>query len=124
MMDNFPMRVKKVLLINPPSIMETIISTIRLFMKKKIMDRISIVSKEEILEYIDADHLSNEMGGNIEYSVNHFMTYIDNIYENNTPLEFKTVRKKKRKLSNSMYTNTSRTPRPTSNESSRTNDQE
>jgi len=114
MMDNFPMRVKKVLIINPPSIIETIISTVRLFMKKKIMDRISIVSREEILEFIDADQLSQEMGGNIEYSINNFITYTDNIYSNYTPIEFKTVRRKKKKnnkLSNSMRT------RPTKGES-------
>jgi len=97
MIDNFPMRINKVLLVNPPSILETVLAGIRLFMKKKIMDRIQIIHREDVLEYIDAEQLSSEYGGDIEYSSTHFINFANDLHDNYPHLDFKTIKKKMKK---------------------------
>jgi len=97
LMDNFPLRVRKVLLVNPPLIINTIIAGIRLFMKKKIMDRIQVIQREEVLEHIEADQLLTNFGGNIDYSAAQFINYMNDVHENHSPIEFKTIKKKKTK---------------------------
>jgi len=63
LMDNFPLRIKKVLILNPPPIIQAILSCIRIFLKKKIMDRMEIVKQEDILNFVDEDQLWTEVGG-------------------------------------------------------------
>jgi len=69
MMDNFPMRIQKVFILHPPSIINAVIACARVFVKKKIMDRIQIVTKEQLLDHIDADQLWSELGGTVDYSI-------------------------------------------------------
>jgi hypothetical protein len=67
LMDNFPLRIHKVILIHPPSIVPALISCFKLFIKKKIMDRIEAIQPEELENYVDKDNLWKDFGGNVEY---------------------------------------------------------
>jgi len=42
------------------------------------MDRVKVCTQEEILEFIDADDLSNEFGGNIEYTTIDYIEFVNN----------------------------------------------
>jgi len=96
LMDNFPLRIAKVLILNPPSIINAVISCARIFVKKKIMDRISICQKDQILDHIDADQLWSEFGGNVEYSMDDLIeTITERMSEN--PLRLHTITKNKNK---------------------------
>jgi len=44
--------------------------------KKKIMDRVKIATQEEIQEYIDADELAAEFGGNLEVTTLNYIEFI------------------------------------------------
>jgi len=96
MMDNFPLRIHKVLLINPPSIIGAIIGCIRVFVKKKIMDRIQTISSfNELLNFIDEDNLWNEFGGNCQYTIPELLEDITNRL-NEKPLKIPTLTKNKK----------------------------
>ncbi|XP_011705115.1 PREDICTED: alpha-tocopherol transfer protein-like, partial [Wasmannia auropunctata] len=59
-----PLRIKKVHVLNAPSIIEILMNTIKPFMKKKLMDMIYFHSSlKSISEYIPVDSLPNESGG-------------------------------------------------------------
>jgi len=68
LMDNFPLRIQKVLLIHPPPIVPALLSCFRIFMKKKLMDRIEVINPEELPNFIDKDQLWSEFGGNCDYN--------------------------------------------------------
>jgi len=57
------------------------------------MDRIQIARQEQILEYIDADQLWSEFGGNVEYSMDNLTDAITERMSEN-PLRLHTITKK------------------------------
>jgi len=60
------------------------------------MDRIQIIQKEQLLDYIDADQLWEDAGGSVEYSVDNLIDDItDRIKE--SPLRLHTITKNKKK---------------------------
>jgi hypothetical protein len=77
LIDNFPMRIQKVLLINPPSIINTVISCMKIFMKKKIMDRIEIIDRNDVVNFIDEENLWEDFGGKCEFSVKQLIKSLD-----------------------------------------------
>jgi hypothetical protein len=95
MMDNFPMRIQKVFLLNPPSIINAVIGCARVFVKKKIMDRIQIIQKDQLLDHIDADQLWSEFGGEIEYSIPIMVESINERLKE-SPLRLHTITKKQK----------------------------
>jgi hypothetical protein len=103
LMDNFPLRISKVLIINPPGIMTAVMSCAKIFVKKKIMDRIQIVQKEQILDHIDADQLWTEFGGDVEYTVDNLIDTITQRLEE-SPLRLHTITKNNKKLKKSKKT--------------------
>jgi len=96
MMDNFPMRIQKVFLLNPPSIINAVIGCARVFVKKKIMDRIQIIQKDQLLDHIDADQLWSEFGGDVEYSIPIMVESINERLKE-SPLRLHTITKNKNK---------------------------
>jgi len=65
------------------------------------MDRISIVDKDKILDYVDSDNLWSHFGGNLDYSIDDYIDFIDNAHENHDPIELKSLKKKEVSLTNS-----------------------
>jgi len=101
-MDNFPLRIVKVLMLNPPGVVQAMLGLVRLFVKKKIMDRLEIVQRDDITNFIDEDQLWTEFGGSCEYSIERLIQDIDD-YHNDNPgsstLRIHTISKKGKKKS-------------------------
>jgi len=93
LMDNFPLRIQKVILLNPPSIVPALISCFRIFIKKKIMDRIEISTVEDLENFIDKDNLWQDFGGNVEYTVQDLIDSITS-YNPSKKLRVRSVSKK------------------------------
>lgn len=76
--DNFPMRLSKIILIRPPWIISTILDAFSLFMKKKLMERIMhIEDPNVILEYVEPEQLHTSFGGTLEYSIPDWFQFIE-----------------------------------------------
>jgi len=77
LLDNFPMRTCKILIINPPWILNPFLGGMSLFIKKKVMERIYVLEKpEELLVHIDKEYLLKEYGGEIEYTVKDWFNFL------------------------------------------------
>jgi hypothetical protein len=73
--DTFPMRWGMMVLMNPPFIIKAILGLMRVFLKKKIMNRIRILSKESLTDFIDRKFIPREFGGDFEWPIeNHYRT--------------------------------------------------
>jgi len=60
----FPGRFQAVLVLNPPLIFKMLMAIAKLFVKKKLIKRVRVVTPADILaEYVDADNLSVAVGG-------------------------------------------------------------
>lgn len=80
--DNFPMRLSKIILVRPPWLISTVLEAFRLFMKKKLMDRIvNIEENEKLFEYIDAANLHVSLGGALEYNIPQWFDFIEAQYK-------------------------------------------
>jgi len=80
--DNFPMRVSKIFLLNAPWIITAVLDGFRLFMKKKIMDRISVLEDTATLrEFIEPNNLHVNYGGELKYTIPEWFSYIESEYE-------------------------------------------
>jgi len=71
--DVFPMLMKRIAIINPPLILSGLMKLASVFVKKKIMDRISVLDSKDpvILKNhleIEDDQLSSDFGGKVKYS--------------------------------------------------------
>jgi len=104
LMDNFPLRISKVFMLNPPSIIQAIMGVVRVFIKKKIMDRIQIIQQEELINYIDADNLWSEFGGDVEYSVEDLVQAIDD-HSSHHPRLHTITKNKNKKITQSSAAN-------------------
>jgi len=64
--NNFPMRIQSILVVDPPArwFLRLLLKLAKTFMKAKIVSRVQILQREEVAEYIDADQLITEFGGN------------------------------------------------------------
>jgi len=71
------MRTCKILIINPPWILNAFLGGMSLFIKKKVMERIYVLEKpEDLLVHIDKQYLLKEYGGEIEYSVTDWFKFL------------------------------------------------
>jgi len=78
LLDNFPMRTCKIMILNPPWILNAFLGGLRLVIKKKVMDRVYVVDKpEDLLDHIDKDSLLQEYGGELEYTVGDWYNFIE-----------------------------------------------
>jgi len=96
LMDNFPLRIKKVLIIHPPSIVNALLSCFKLFMKKKLMDRIEVAQPEVLENYIDSDNLWKEFGGNLEYTSDNLIQSVTD-YNPTKKLKLRSISKKQKR---------------------------
>jgi len=100
LMDNFPLKIKKILLINPPSILSTLLSVVRLFMKKKLLDRVEVIRREDLSNYIEEDQLWSEMeGGKCEYHAEDLIESIGDWSPTKKIRTYNIVKKDKKKKS-------------------------
>jgi len=76
LLENFPMRISRIWILKPPTVFSAVVSACRIFVKKKIMDRVKIATQEEIQEYIDAGELAAEFGGNLEVTTLNYIEFI------------------------------------------------
>jgi len=75
--DTFPLRIKKVHVMNPPSIFDAIMKIAKTFSKSKMMDRIEIISKKsDILKFVEKDNLLDHFGGNLSYDNDKALLFI------------------------------------------------
>jgi len=62
--DTFPLRIKRILVLNPPMIFGAIIKICKTFTKVKMLDRIEVIDKQKDLKkWVDDDHLPTFFGG-------------------------------------------------------------
>jgi hypothetical protein len=86
--DNFPMRLSKIILVRPPWLISTVLDAFSFFMKKKIMDRIvSFEENDKLLEFIDAENLHESLGGNLKYTIPDWFEFIENQYKEDNIIE-------------------------------------
>jgi len=67
--EKFPVLIRKILVVNPPSIFNAIKRIMSTILKNKFMDRIEIVSLKDIPKYIEHDQLITDYGGNVKYTI-------------------------------------------------------
>jgi hypothetical protein len=78
LLDNFPMRTCKIMILHPPWILNAFLGGLRLVIKKKVMDRVYVVDKpEDLLEHVERDSLLKEYGGELEYSIRDWCNFIE-----------------------------------------------
>jgi len=66
--DTFPIRIKHIMVLNPPTIMGAIIKIAKTFVKAKMMDRVELIHKyKDIFKWVDEDQLAVRMGGTCQY---------------------------------------------------------
>jgi len=65
----FPVRIRRFIMINPPTIFNAVIKIGRTFMSAKLLDRIETTNKPNYVgTYVTKDHLWKEFGGDVEYT--------------------------------------------------------
>jgi len=78
LLDNFPMRTCKILIINPPWILNAFLGGMSLFIKKKVMERIYVLeSKDDLLTHIEKEYLLKEYGGDVDYDVTDWFRFLE-----------------------------------------------
>jgi hypothetical protein len=72
--DTFPMRWAKFGLLKPPIILRAMMQIMRLFIKKKLMDRMKVCrSSQEVFEWVDKDQVPKQFGGHLDYSESDYL---------------------------------------------------
>lgn len=78
LLDNFPMRTCKILIINPPWILNAFLSGMSLFIKKKVMERIYVLEgPADLATHIEKESLLKEYGGDLEYEIPDWYKFIE-----------------------------------------------
>eukprot|EP01132_Coremiostelium_polycephalum_P000504 gene504-635_t len=72
----FPGRIQKIYLINSPFFARPLLSFAKTFIKSKIINRISIIKKEKLTEFIEPDQLCVDFGGSLTLS---YSDYFDSL---------------------------------------------
>jgi len=66
--DTFPLRVKRLLVLNPPVIFGALVKILKTFFKGKMLDRIEVVDKpKDLRKWVTEDQLSGVFGGAVQY---------------------------------------------------------
>mmetsp|Transcript_60128 Transcript_60128/g.137427 ORF Transcript_60128/g.137427 Transcript_60128/m.137427 type:complete len:261 (-) Transcript_60128:108-890(-) len=61
--DGYPIKIKAMILIDPPMIISAIIQVCKVFLKKKIRDRMKNIKSKALPEHFDMSELPKELGG-------------------------------------------------------------
>jgi len=65
----FPIRLRRCIVINPPAIFNAMIKITKTFMSAKLINRIETTNKvKDLLNFVSADQLWTQFGGNVDYS--------------------------------------------------------
>jgi len=64
----FPFMMKKMVVLNPPTILKAIMAICRLFIKQKILDRIVAGDVDSIKELVDVNQIPIEYGGTLDFN--------------------------------------------------------
>jgi len=80
LMDNFPMRVTKILVVNPPMIFKSLLAAARLIIKKKVMDRLQVLeSLDQVKLHVDEDVLPTAFGGKNTHTMQDFLRFVEKV---------------------------------------------
>jgi len=66
--DAYPFKMKKTYLVNPPSFLFVLLHAARLFIKKKLIDRIQTCKPEDLPKYFDQSQIPESLGGGMKQS--------------------------------------------------------
>jgi len=61
--DAYPIKIKKIFIVNPPSFLVALMEVAKLFMKKKLLDRVAPVRPEGLPEYFEHDQIPAYLDG-------------------------------------------------------------
>jgi len=75
--NNFPMRLKEIYLLHPPSFLKAILKICKLFMKKKLLDRVKVVTLEDVRDRIPEDELCVQFGGTYKCEVGEYVKIVE-----------------------------------------------
>jgi len=75
--DNFPLRMKQMYLLNPPSFLKVLLKIAKLFMKKKMMDRIRVATLEDVREIVPENELCVQFGGSYKYEIGQYLKIME-----------------------------------------------
>ena len=76
--DTFPLRYGRFCMLKPPFIIRAVMQLMRLFLKKKLMDRMQIcTSKKDVFKYVDASMVPQEYGGDLAYTEEDFLRDVE-----------------------------------------------
>jgi len=63
--DAFPVRIKEIYMVDPPSILHWILKVASLFLKKKIMERVHPIPADQMVQFWDAASVPPDLGGTL-----------------------------------------------------------
>jgi len=72
----FPQRVKKILMIDPPAIIRILLRIASVFVDKKILKAIQVVTRAQLLEFVDADQLPISFGGKLNFEPGDYLQHL------------------------------------------------
>mmetsp|Transcript_30519 Transcript_30519/g.72566 ORF Transcript_30519/g.72566 Transcript_30519/m.72566 type:complete len:261 (+) Transcript_30519:153-935(+) len=64
--DGYPIKIKAMFMINPPLILSVFIKICKVFLKKKLRDRMKNIKSEALPEHFDMSELPTELGGTFD----------------------------------------------------------
>jgi len=85
LMENFPTKIAHVMVLNTPVIFKTLLAGLRLFVKRKIMDRIQVVEPNELINFIDKEQLSADFGGDQHFTIETYIDWVDHVIAEQLP---------------------------------------
>jgi hypothetical protein len=70
--NHFPIRIAGILILNPGTIIKVLLKIAKLFIKKKILQRVMTISHADIEKYIEKSQLIDTFGGSVHYGFEEF----------------------------------------------------
>jgi len=61
--DSYPIKVKRIFMVNPPSFLFALMELAKVFIKKKLLERVAPVRPEGLAEYFEGDQIPAYLGG-------------------------------------------------------------
>lgn len=75
--NKFPARLKKVLLLEPPSFFSVAFRIIRPLIPAKYLDKVATAKMQDLASYVDSSKLLPEYGGSLSFDA---ISYLDQLY--------------------------------------------
>jgi len=70
--NHFPIRIAGILILNPGAIIKVLLKIAKLFVKKKILQRVSTITLNDLDKYIEKSQLLDLFGGSVHYDFEEF----------------------------------------------------